>query len=260
MFTPETCDDAVALFSSTGSISRTPDVVNPGTHLVSLRVAGSYIDQLYGWIGRVGDRFFRGSGTSEAAAFTSGEAALIIQQRPTITPDKLKKLFIDNAVMLNGFSANKQGAGEVAMGALLTGPTPSVPNAWKKIAWSTGTGSLDAARGTERLTDDGVVLAGEIDIFGHTFNSAAMATLEAAGNSWSGGTWNGNTWSGNSWSGNTWSGNTWSGNSWSGNTWSGNTWSGNTWSGNSWSGNTWSGNSWSGNSWSGNTWSGGSWS
>jgi serine protease AprX len=233
--------------------------VAPGAHIVSLRVPGSYIDQRYGATAYVTDSLFRGSGTSEASAFMSGEAALVIQQRPTITPDQLKKLFLDNAYLLNGFSANKQGAGEVEMGAMLAAPTYNPPNAWKRIAWSTGAGSLELSRGTDRLTDDGVTLSGEIDIFGHSFNSAAMATLEAAGNSWSGGTWNGNTWSGNSWSGNTWSGNTWSGNSWSGNTWSGNTWSGNSWSGNSWSGNTWSGNSWSGNSWSGNTWSTAGW-
>jgi serine protease AprX len=260
MGTAATCDDTVAAFSSTGSNNRTPDVVAPGTHLVSLRVPGSYIDQNYGSTGYVSDRFFRGSGTSAAAAVTSGEAALVIQQHPTITPDKLKKLFLDSGKLLNGFSSPKQGAGEVELGTML-GATPyNSPNAWKRVSWSSGTGSLELARGTDHLSDAGVVLAGEIDIFGHAFNSAAMATLEAAGNSWSGGTWNGNSWSGNSWSGNSWSGNSWSGNSWSGNSWSGNSWSGNSWSGNSWSGNSWSGNSWSGNSWSGNSWSGNSWS
>jgi serine protease AprX len=253
-------DDTVAGFSSSGSNGRTPDIVSPGAHIVSLRVPGSYIDQVYGSTGYVSDRFFRGSGTSESAAFTAGEAALIIQQRPTITPDQLKKLFLDNARQLNGYSSLRQGAGEVEMATLFGAPTSVVPNAWKHIDWSTGTGSLDASRGTDRVTDDNVVLSGEIDIFGHYFDSALMATLEAAGTSWVGGTWNGNSWSGNSWSGNSWSGTVWSGNSWSGNSWSGNSWSGNSWSGNGWIGNSWSGNSWSGNSWSGNSWSGNSWS
>ena len=68
---------------------------------------------------------------------------------------------------------------------------------------STGTGSLEAARGQDHLTRDGVVLTGEQDIFGKPFDAAAMAKLEASGNSWSGGNWNGSTWSGSSWSGNT---------------------------------------------------------
>ena len=84
--TMSTSDDTVASFSSTGSNGRYVDVVNPGSHLVSLRVPGSYIDQTFGSSGYVSDGLFRGSGTSEAAAFTSGEAALAIQQRPDITP------------------------------------------------------------------------------------------------------------------------------------------------------------------------------
>jgi len=252
-------DDRVPAFSSTGSNARTPDVLAPGTHIVSLRVPGSYIDQTYGSTGFVSDRFFRGSGTSEAAAFISGAAALAIEQRPSITPDRLKKLFLDNSRLLNGYSALKQGAGEVELATMLGAPASNIPKAWSRIAWSTGTGTLEGARGDEHLTRDGVVLSGEIDIFGHAFDSAAMATLEAAGNSWSGGTWNGNSWSGDSWSGNSWSGSSWSGSSWSGNSWSGSSWSGNSWSGNSWSGSSWSGSSWSGSSWSGNSWSTGSW-
>jgi serine protease AprX len=247
--TKTTADDTVPSFSSTGSNARYVDVVAPGTHLVSLRVPGSYIDQNDGSTGQVGDRFFRGSGTSEAAAFVSGAAALVIQQRPNITPDRLKKLFLDSAVGLIGFSARQQGQGELDMGRVLNSDTPTPPAKWGKIAWSTGGGSLEASRGTDHLTRDGVVLAGEQDIFGHDFAAAAMADLEADGNSWSGGTWNGNSWSGNSWSGSSWSGSTWSGSSWSGNSWSGNSWSGNSWSGSSWSGNSWSGNSWSTHAW-----------
>jgi serine protease AprX len=263
MGTMTPADDTVASFSSTGSNSRTPDVVAPGAHMVSLRVPGSYIDQNYGATGIVSSTLFRGSGTSEAAAFVSGAAALAIQQHPSITPAALKRLFQLNTTGL-AVSTLKQGSGEIDLFKMLGATVYAPPTQWKTIDWSTGLGSLELSRGTDHLTRDGVVLRGNLDIFGHAFDSAQMAMLEAAGNSWSGGIWNGNNWTGNSWSGNSWSGNSWSGNSWSGNSWSGNswsgTWSGNSWSGNSWSGNSWSGNSWSGNSWSGNSWSGNSWS
>jgi subtilisin family serine protease len=252
-------DDIVAAYSSTGSNGRTPDVVAPGAHIVSLRVPGSYIDQNFGSTGYVTSSLFRGSGTSEAAAFVSGAAALAIQQHPTITPAALKRLFQLNTTGL-AVSSLKQGSGEVDLLKMLGATVYAPPIQWKTIDWSSGIGSLELSRGTDHLTRDGIVLSGNQDIFGHAFDSAPMAILEAAGNSWSGGIWNGNSWSGNSWSGNSWSGNSWSGNSWSGNSWSGNSWSGNSWSGNSWSGNSWSGNSWSGNSWSGNSWSGNSWS
>jgi serine protease AprX len=153
----------------------------------------------------------------------------------------------------------RQGCGELDMLGLLSLPVPSVSAAQQASVPSTGTGSLEASRGTDHISQNGVVLQGEQDIFGMPFNSPSMAALEAAGRSWSDGVWNGSTWSGHSWSGSNWSGVSWSGNSWSGNSWSGSSWSGNSWSGNSWSGSSWSGSSWSGSSWSGNSWSSGAW-
>jgi serine protease AprX len=253
-------DDTVPAFSSTGSNDRTPDVVAPGAHLVGLRVPGSYVDQRFAATGYVSDRFFRGSGTSAAAAVAAGEAALVIQQRPTITPYQLKKLFLMTAQGLASLSTRRAGAGVVDLRATLTTPTYNPPAKWNTIAWSTGVGSLESARGSDHLTADGVVLSGEQDIFGHSFNAPAMAVLEATGSSWSGGTWNGSSWSGSSWSGSSWSGSSWSGSSWSGSSWSGSSWSDSTWSGSSWSGSSWSGSSWSGSSWSGSSWSGSSWS
>jgi serine protease AprX len=242
-------DDTVPAFSSTGSKDRTPDVVAPGAHLVGLRLPGSFVDQRFASTGYVSDRYFRVSGTSAASAVAAGEAALVIQQRPDITPDQLKKLFLMTAQGLVGLSTRRAGAGVVDLRATLAAPAYVAPAKWNHIARSTGTGSLERARGSDHLTVDGVVLSGEQDIFGRTFNAPAMAALAAAGSSWSGGTWNGSTWSGSSWSGD----------SWSGDSWSGCTWSGDSWSGDSWSGDSWSGDTWSGDSWSGSTWSTASW-
>jgi serine protease AprX len=254
-------DHTVAAFSDYGARNRNPDVVAPGVHIASLRVPGSYIDHKYGSAGVVADRFLRGSGTSQAAAVTTGAAALLLQEHPFATPDQLKKLLTSSAEPLNNAANTSQGNGEIKLNrenefSLTT--TSLLLSA--RFAPSLGTGSLELARGTHHLTAAGVTLIGEKDIFGATWNSTRMAVQELFRTAWVGGTFNGNSWSGNSWSGNSWSGNSWSGNSWSGNSWSGNSWSGNSWSGNSWSGNSWSGNSWSGNSWSGNSWSGNSWS
>ena len=251
-------DDTVPDFSAaakTGS-ARAPDFVAPGVHLQGLRVPGSWIDTNVDGRTLLGDRFMRGSGTSEAAAITSGAAALILDRFPSATPDQVKRLIRSGAYDMPTQNSRQSGAGELQLGPLLSAPLPIYV---QTVAPGTGTGTLEGSRGSDHLTRDGVVLKGEQDIFGKAFDSAAMAALEAAGNSWSGGTWNGNSWSGSSWSGNSWSGNSWSGNSWSGNSWSGSSWSGNSWSGSSWSGSSWSGNSWSGSSWSGNSWSTANW-
>ncbi|HUF07244.1 MAG TPA: S8 family serine peptidase, partial [Candidatus Binatia bacterium] len=235
---------------------RNPDLVAPGRSLQGLRVPGSHIDAAFPG-GRISDRFFRGSGTSQAAAVVSGAAALVIQQRPQIRPDELKALFTSTARALPAADGRGQGAGLLSLDTALKTPTPRAVQTWQR---STGTGSLELARGSSRLILDGVVLTGERDIFGVPFNSAAMAPATLVGQTWTGGTWNGSAWTGDGWSGNEWSTIEWSGVSWSGNEWSTYSWSGNEWSGNEWSGNEWSGNEWSGNEWSANEWSANEWS
>jgi serine protease AprX len=259
MGTPTLSDDTVGAYSASARCGpcKRPDFVAPGSHLQGLRVPGSYIDQTEPQ-GAITARFFRGTGTSEAAAIASGAVALVLDRYPRLDPDDVKAYFKSNAFNLQGQSRLSQGRGEIDLGAMLN-DEPS-RNREQSHREARGGGSLEVARGQDHLTRDGVVLSGEQDIFGKPFDSDAMARLESSADSWRGGRWNGSTWTGNGWSGNTWPGTVWAGSSWSGSSWSSGTWSGNSWSGNSWSGDGWSGNSWSGNSWSGNSWSGNSWS
>jgi serine protease AprX len=253
-------DDNVASFSAgCSSGCRAPDMIAPGTHMQGLRVPGSYIDQ-NNPAGALSDRYFRGSRTTEATAFVSGAVADLLQRYPQLTPDQLKQMLTSNCNKLASYNWKQQGCGELDMSRLDGASVPSVFGSQQYNVPATGTGSLEASRGTDHISINGVALQGEQDIFGMPFNSAAMAALEAAGSSWSGGVWNGSSWSGSSWSGSSWSGSSWSGFSWPGNSWSGSSWSGSSWSGNSWSGSSWSGSSWSGSSWSGSSWSGSSWS
>jgi hypothetical protein len=255
----DTTDDVLGSFSSRGNASRYPDFVAPGKSLLSLRAPGGYLD-LKNPNARVKDRFFKGSGTSQAAAVVSGAVALIEQQRPDITPDQVKALLKSTAKELPNTDQLSQGAGQINLGQAYkerTLPARKAAQTWEP---STGTGSLELARGSAHLYHGDVSLTGEQDIFGTRWDGTRWAYDALNELSWNGGIWNGNTWTGNTWTGNTWSGNTWTGNTWSGNTWTGNTWSGNTWTGNTWSGNTWTGNTWSANGYgTSNNWSSGSW-
>jgi serine protease AprX len=251
----------VAAFSSAGTASRHVDVIAPGAHVLGLRDPGGYLDSAYAGA-EVGSRYFLGSGTSQATAVVSGAVALLLQEFPTATPDQIKALLAATATPVNGASAQMQGAGVIQVGhALHTGKAigSNAPNVTQLWTPSSGTGSLEASRGSNHVTNNGQALSGDQDIFSQPFNSSAMATSELAGSSWSGGNWNGSSWSGSSWSGSSWSGSSWSGSSWSGSSWSGSSWSGSSWSGSSWSGSSWSGSSWSGSSWSGSSWSGSCW-
>ena len=256
MGTLSTADDQVSSFSSRGNSDRHADVVAPGSYIVGLRDPGSYLDNTYP-NARVGDRFFRGSGTSQAAAVVSGAVADILSVRPNLNPDRVKKALKKTAINILG-NRTYTGSGLIDLGAAVdTGVSSDFA---QPFAQSTGGGSLEQARGSVHVAMNGATLTGEQDIFGNPWNDATMAQAEEAGATWSGGSFNGATWSGATWSGATWSGATWSGATWSGATWSGATWSGATWSGATWSGATWSGATWSGATWSGATWSGATWS
>ena len=247
----------VAAFSSLGDGVRNPDLVAPGIHLQGLRVPGSFIDQHYP-SAAFGDRFFRGSGTSEATAITAGVVALILQKRPDLKPAQVKAIL--KAGQRNGEEDHDHALVLLRAAAAVADELEIPRSSWQPFTPSNGTGSLEQARGAAHVALGGTALAGEQDIFGHDFSAGQLAWQTALGRSWNGGTWNGTTWTGTTWSGTTWSGTTWTGTTWSGTTWSGTTWTGATWTGTTWSGTTWSGTTWSGTTWSGTTWSGDIWS
>jgi serine protease AprX len=260
-------DDVVADFSTRGSTTRGPDLVAPGKSVVSLRDPGSYIDVNYpsGLIpGDAEKRFFRGSGTSQATAVVSGAAALLLQQRPTLTPDQVKKIFTATATAMPAADPIGRGAGQLDVAAAVNAPTPIKVQTHPAAL---GTGSLELSRGSAHVADPttGLVLTGEQDIMGQGWNPTNWAVSCAAGTAWIGGQWNGRTWSGSGWSGNSWAGRTWSTGAWTGANWTGTTWSSTTWSTaqwttSGWSGRTWSGRTWSAEMWNGRTWSGRTWS
>ena len=246
--TTDPANDSVAAFSSSGrGDGRPPDVVAAGVSIPSLRAPGSTLDEEHSGA-RVGHRFLKGGGTSQASAVVAGAVALIAQQRPGVSSDAVKSLILENAEELAGESDLTAGRGRLNLANTLhSGVSDDATQQWERAA---GTGSLDEARGTYRATIDGVAISGEFDIFGKAFDSAAMAKAMADGTAWVGGGWNGSSWTGSSWSGSSWSGSSWTGSSWSGSSWSGSSWTGSSWSGSSWSGSSWSGSSWTGSSWS----------
>ena len=246
MGTTSTKDDVVGAYSANTlgcAHCRRPDLVAPGSHLQGLRVPNSFIDAHHP-DARIGRHYFRGTGTSEAAAIVSGAAALVLQRYPSLSPDLVKRYLERHAAKLRGFTPQQQGAGLIDLASMLR-REPHLSGHEQRHPSATGLGSLELARGLDHLTRDGVMLTGEQDIFGTPGNAAAMAAAEAAGTAWSDGTWNGSVWTGSSWSGSSWSGSSWSGSSWSGSSWSGSSWSGSSWSGSSWSGSSWSSAAWS---------------
>jgi serine protease AprX len=110
-------------------------------HILGLRVPNGYIDQAYP-SARIGTRFTRGSGTSQATAVVSGAAALLLQKYPTATPDQIKSMLMATA---NKFPAAKdtwQGTGLVDVNKALGMKPTAAPVQTQQYAAGAGTGTL----------------------------------------------------------------------------------------------------------------------
>jgi serine protease AprX len=227
MYDSSGAQDFIAPWSSVGNQYRQPDFLAPGRSIMSFRVPGSKLDQMYP-SARVDGTYFLGSGSSQAAAVVSGFVAAMLSRYPEFTNDQVKYVLQQESIDFKNAPSTVDGYGKISPKDAIRAP---------KVALS-----APKQQHTPALATSGA------------------GVTAPSGATWSGGTWNGATWSGGTWNGATWSGATWSGATWSGGVWSGATWSGATWSGATWSGATWSGATWSGATWSGATWSGATWS
>ncbi len=133
--TVTTTDDTLTWYSSKGpslvDFVVKPDLVAPGTSIVSLRDPGSYLDKTYHQFTlKVGDystallngsqdgAYYILSGTSMAAPFASGAAALMIQKYPSLNPATVKARLMASAVKDNRLIF-ETGAGELDVDAAL---------------------------------------------------------------------------------------------------------------------------------------------
>ncbi len=287
--------EAVADFSAAGT-QRLPDVMAPGNRILALaaldsRLAQEHPDAI------IDGRFLRGSGTSQAAAVVSGSAALLLQQRPDLTPDQVKALLITGAVHKrgNGNNGNSNGNGngrgpfggiydffeaapadrdlDPTIMADLLDDVDTLFASWDgsgrggiKFDKQGGSGMVDLARSTALP---------RLEVTQQFATSDGSGTLEASrgGNhivlpdgtilegevTFTGSSWTGSSWTGSSWTGSSWTGSSWTGSSWTGSSWTGSSWTGSSWTGSSWTGSSWTGSNWTGSSWTGSSWTGSSW-
>jgi len=247
-------DDALSTFTSTSG-TRNIDLLAPGESIVSLRDPGGYADVNYP-SARVGDTLFRGSGSSQATAVVSGVVALLLQKRPTLTPDQVKAILKSSATPVTKGLGATMKLGEVNLTAALKAATPSTK---QTFVASSGSGSIDLARGGSYvMRDNSQPLWGEYDVFG-PFNAAVWAQQSNADTAWSGGIWMGRQMAGNGWTGSSWASRTWASASWSGGPWGAATWLDSNWSGRYWSGRYWSATNWTGRYWSSDLWANAYW-
>lgn len=125
-------DDLMASFSAYGQTTdgvKKPDLVAPGTNIVARLVNQNMGLALAHPTNKVGDQYFRMSGTSMAAPIVSGAVALLLNDEPTLTPDQVKyRLMATANKSWSGYNATKSGAGYLDAYAAVRGTTMQSAN------------------------------------------------------------------------------------------------------------------------------------
>ena len=238
--TPGIGDDSVPSFSGAGptvsnKLSK-PDIAAPGRSVVSTRSPGSAADTDYPQA-RIGDKHFVGSGTSFASGVVSGAAALVLAANPALNPDQVKARLVDTARA--GPVADPQRVGAGWLDAYAAVASTSTREANQGLAWSDGSGTLQASRGSLKIQiQTGTVIdpiLGPLPILttveGDLTAQNLLFDYEHFRGEWTGSSWGGSSWWGSSWWGSSWWGSSWWGSSWWGSSWWGSSW----WGDNGWS-------------------------
>ena len=132
--TPQRSDDVVASYSSRGptryDLVLKPDVVAPGSHVVSAEADGSYLATTYSTrhvTGSGPNAYIQLSGTSMAAGVVSGAVALLLEERPA----SLNPFAAKSAIQLT--SSFLRSAGLVGSGAGIINVLAAVEFVWFEI-------------------------------------------------------------------------------------------------------------------------------
>jgi serine protease AprX len=138
-----------------------PEVVAPGAHIVSALAPTSAFLTLCPNCA-IGGAYFKAGGTSMAAPVVAGAAALLLQARPTLTPNQVKSLLMGTGRSISGSS----GANEINVERALYTQTYQVPtvnrylqpnylidainrgaydvSTWTRSSWGMAAGALNA--------------------------------------------------------------------------------------------------------------------
>lgn len=154
-------DDRVADFSSRGptrfDMIVKPDVVAPGTRLVSLSADGSHLATAYPqWhiAGTGSNAYMRLSGSSMATGVVAGGVALLLEANPALTPAQVKTALQLGATFVEGGGLVGGGAGSVNFAAAnRLAASGLVPSVLRRVDNLLGTSAGSTFHDTGRLID-----------------------------------------------------------------------------------------------------------
>jgi serine protease AprX len=254
-------DDSVPAWSSQGPAPQgvaKPDLVAPGSHVVSTAAVGSVV-----WEGnpssQVGSAYMLGSGTSFSTAVMSGAAAVLLQGRPTLSPDQVKALATGTAYEIDG-KKREAGAGGLDLAEALDARTPRVQtvtttipgsdDAWAALAEALIAGDLKAA------ASSWATMSPEVRRWvSRQWDALDKDTQDWAARHWVGGEeWAARHWAARHWVARHWAASDWSAEQWAARHWVARHWTGD-WVGDDWSARHWTARHWTARHWATTDWS-----
>ncbi|RZU54133.1 subtilase family protein [Krasilnikovia cinnamomea] len=226
-------DDVVASWSGRGPTwqgDAKPELVAPGSRIVSLRSPGSAIDAGNPQA-RIGDAYFRGSGTSMATAVTSGVIAATLAVQPRLNPDAVKNLLVTTTYANPALTAAAgAGAGGLDAGRVLAA-APGWPTgkAQRRFDEDTDTLRRDAKRWSALA---GAIAAGDRAAATREWNALTPPSRDWAARSWAALDPAARAWAARSWAANGWTGadDDWAGRAWAARVWATRAWADDAWS------------------------------
>ncbi len=215
--TSSAADDVVPQWSGNADFDgySKPDVVAPGVSVVSLRAPGSTIDTQHPE-GRVGDSYFRGTGTSMSTALVSGAAAVLLADHPSAMPDDVK------GALVQGATTVATGQHEVDLAA----SDNLAPADWTQ---------------SFRVAFDGL---GRGLHNGMPWTATRWAATRWAATRWAATRWAATRWAATRWAATRWAATRWSDQEWAASRWTSDAWSASRWTSTRWASEAWPSASW----------------
>jgi serine protease AprX len=272
--TADRSDDVIGVWSGRGPTTQgdaKPDLVAPGGHVVSLRSPGSVVDTTAPHA-RVGDQYFKGSGTSMATAVASGIAAVTLAEEPKLGPDSIKSLFTGTTYAASGLSrAAGGGSGGLDAARILDEasdwrkkPADQVQN--QDMATLARDAHDWSAFEIALLNGDGAKAAAswsKLSPASREWAARAWAQLDPTARAWAARAWAARAWAGagEEWAARAWAARAWAARAWASDQWAARSWADADWAARAWAARAWAGADpdWAARAWASDRWSARSW-
>ncbi len=231
--TVTTADDAVAAFSSNGPTASDgwwkPDLLAPGRSVVSVTSTTSVV-----WNAnkgaRIGTRNLVGSGTSFAAAITSGAAAVLLHEKPASTPDNVKAALLTTTGAGPGppYDPFQQGHGVLDVAKAVDEPLVSITQDVSAVV-SPVLGAPISLLSRQLVSTWASVTPGEALLYPlpypFPYSGPGTAAPLFQSSAWNSSAWNSSAWNSSAWNSSAWNSSAWNSSAWNSSAWNSSTWS-----------------------------------